>query len=120
MLRVGERESGDGQGKKEGRPARESTSCRDTAASRRSASVSCAVSYCAPRHGSPSFFMGRSDRSALTIADSAPPAGRFRSILGWSAGIIIEISIQRIQLLINLRVAIQQLQIAHGGRFRGN
>ena len=114
MLCVRRREDGDGDAKQEENPAGYDPSQEDTAAFRRSASAGRAGSCCVPRHGSPSFFLGRHDGSASHIATSTPPAARLCSILRGIAGVIIQICIERTQLLIDLRIAVQQLQIVHG------
>lgn len=70
MLCAGREETGGGNrknGKKEGGPAREDTSPRDSATFRRGASVCRASSCCAPRHGSPSFSIGRRDAPPHTL-----------------------------------------------------
>ncbi len=48
---------------------------------------------------------------------SALPAARSALVRRWIAGVVIQIRIQRVQLLIDLRIAIQQLQIVDGSGF---
>jgi hypothetical protein len=129
MLRVGNGEDGEREREKKSGPTREDMSTRqitkdasrDTAAYRRGASGYRGLSCCAPRHGGPSFSIERRAAPPPTwlAAEPLPPAkspASERSLLirRWTAGVIIEICIERAQLLIDLRVAIQQLQIVHG------
>jgi hypothetical protein len=131
MLSIGQRRCGRGQEKKESRERREEA-CREdtserTAPLRRRASAGravvscCAAPYCGPRHGGSSFSLERgcvlSHKIRVGHTGLSPPAAASRSVRRWTAGIVIKVCIERVQLLIDLRIAVQQLQIMHGSGF---
>jgi hypothetical protein len=90
-----------------------SEECRSTAHTRHTtAFTSCYAAYFAkPGHGSVSF----SNKQNLVLVLNSPHALLAKSLIRrWIAGVVIQIRVQRIQLLIHLRIPIQQLQIVHG------
>lgn len=122
MLAPGKRQCRERERKKEYCLVRECASCEDTTTLRPDAFAGQAVGSCCIRrgHGSSSFSIARN------CGGEAAPRSHNTScrvifacsdlIRRWIAGTIIQICIERTQLLIDLRIAIEQLQIVHRGR----